>query len=452
MLITSAATYCTAPTTGTAVEIMRHVSIPRLIVNGRLLIAICFLLLEADSIECETLSGEVRRYTSDACIKYSVLDDYTDSAWLSDNEHYSNLPSGGVEGYVAHPSPHVNGCSPLPPPPPPSPSFPGCLNSSRGAGFKWIVVLDDYSLCTTDKIKHAREAGYNVVVTFSKNNTNMSITENIQEANFPFVVVREAFAMYLIANVSFVNGSFANGSLANITTLVLESSLLDFASVLLMTILLVTACCSCICCICLCCCLCKCQSNPDPLEAALLTNERNRQARRDRQELIESILRQLHQMQLDIQQQLPLGASEAKLLPLRAYVKGQDTPEACVICVDDFSDGETVKALPCNHVFHARCIDEWLSNHSSLCPLCKFELPRQLGGGAGQQRWGGRAGGAGALGYNDSLREEVSSTTTSTDSDSESLLGSHHGYIGSRHANQNDRLRQNFFHDSYGSV
>ncbi|XVF17064.1 hypothetical protein REPUB_Repub10bG0085100 [Reevesia pubescens] len=43
----------------------------------------------------------------------------------------------------------------------------------------------------------------------------------------------------------------------------------------------------------------------------------------------------------------------------------------CVICLSDFTPGDPVRLLPkCNHGFHVRCIDKWLSTHSS-CPKCR---------------------------------------------------------------------------------
>ncbi|KAK3227041.1 hypothetical protein Dsin_006903 [Dipteronia sinensis] len=48
---------------------------------------------------------------------------------------------------------------------------------------------------------------------------------------------------------------------------------------------------------------------------------------------------------------------------------GLDTE--CVICLSEFGPGERVRLLPkCNHGFHVRCIDKWLSAHSS-CPKCR---------------------------------------------------------------------------------
>jgi hypothetical protein len=44
----------------------------------------------------------------------------------------------------------------------------------------------------------------------------------------------------------------------------------------------------------------------------------------------------------------------------------------CPICLDDFANMQTmVRELPCNHVFHPECIDPFLRDTSSLCPVCK---------------------------------------------------------------------------------
>lgn len=44
----------------------------------------------------------------------------------------------------------------------------------------------------------------------------------------------------------------------------------------------------------------------------------------------------------------------------------------CPICLDDFETGQTqVRQLPCHHVYHPECIDTFLIQRSSLCPLCK---------------------------------------------------------------------------------
>ncbi|KAI2481228.1 RING-finger-containing ubiquitin ligase [Pyrenophora tritici-repentis] len=53
-------------------------------------------------------------------------------------------------------------------------------------------------------------------------------------------------------------------------------------------------------------------------------------------------------------------------------MSGSWSQPTCPICMDDFEANETqVRELPCHHVFHPECIDTFLLNHSSLCPMCK---------------------------------------------------------------------------------
>lgn len=48
----------------------------------------------------------------------------------------------------------------------------------------------------------------------------------------------------------------------------------------------------------------------------------------------------------------------------------------CPICLEDFEAGQKQRVLPCGHVFHVTCVDEWLvagirSKNKTECPLCK---------------------------------------------------------------------------------
>lgn len=43
---------------------------------------------------------------------------------------------------------------------------------------------------------------------------------------------------------------------------------------------------------------------------------------------------------------------------------------SCNVCMEDYVAGERVRAMPCLHIFHRKCIDQWLMKNK-LCPMCK---------------------------------------------------------------------------------
>ena len=45
----------------------------------------------------------------------------------------------------------------------------------------------------------------------------------------------------------------------------------------------------------------------------------------------------------------------------------------CVVCLYEFKIGERISTLPCLHIFHCDCINNWLKNELT-CPVCKFEV------------------------------------------------------------------------------
>ncbi|CAL8281559.1 unnamed protein product [Lota lota] len=48
----------------------------------------------------------------------------------------------------------------------------------------------------------------------------------------------------------------------------------------------------------------------------------------------------------------------------------------CPVCKEDYSVGENVRQLPCNHLFHNDCIIPWLEQHDT-CPVCRKSLSGQ---------------------------------------------------------------------------
>ena len=53
---------------------------------------------------------------------------------------------------------------------------------------------------------------------------------------------------------------------------------------------------------------------------------------------------------------------------------------SCSVCWEDFTEGEEVKQLECEHCFHGPCIVPWLELHGT-CPVCRKELGRPNTGG-----------------------------------------------------------------------
>ncbi|KAK7320303.1 hypothetical protein VNO77_29650 [Canavalia gladiata] len=51
-----------------------------------------------------------------------------------------------------------------------------------------------------------------------------------------------------------------------------------------------------------------------------------------------------------------------------------ENPECC-ICLAKYKEKEEVRQLPCSHMFHLKCVDQWLKI-TSCCPLCKQGLER----------------------------------------------------------------------------
>ncbi|CCE81798.1 Piso0_002470 [Millerozyma farinosa CBS 7064] len=47
------------------------------------------------------------------------------------------------------------------------------------------------------------------------------------------------------------------------------------------------------------------------------------------------------------------------------------TSGSCAICLEVIEDDDIVRGLICGHVFHANCLDPWLTKRRACCPMCK---------------------------------------------------------------------------------
>ncbi|KAK2513416.1 hypothetical protein Q9233_015562 [Columba guinea] len=62
----------------------------------------------------------------------------------------------------------------------------------------------------------------------------------------------------------------------------------------------------------------------------------------------------------------PRGLTKADIEQLPSYRfnpnNHQSEQTLCVVCMCDFESRQLLRVLPCNHEFHAKCVDKWLKN------------------------------------------------------------------------------------------
>ena len=295
----------------------------------------------------------------------SVSDDsyvYTD--YTPFRMQYANIPAN-FKGLVHQPYPS-NGCDYIIPLP------------KSAENHSWIALIDNYSVCTEQMIDNVRNAGYQLIVAYSSGNLHMSVDNYIRNSGFGVVVISDTYAQTLYDHrVVDINDTIPEIA----STATVDGFAISSPSVVTSLFLTVLFCCCWALCCCVVCCRRRANQHLAGQVAEIEGRRRNfervqRQERLARQELIESILRQLQELQVDLRTQVPLGEDETRKLPTRKYRKGEEKIERCAVCVEDFADGDSLRVLPCEHCFHRQCIDEWLINHSAVCPLCKYEVPR----------------------------------------------------------------------------
>ncbi|XP_028771527.1 E3 ubiquitin-protein ligase At1g63170-like [Neltuma alba] len=74
----------------------------------------------------------------------------------------------------------------------------------------------------------------------------------------------------------------------------------------------------------------------------------------------------------------PASQHQISLLPSWSYdpaSQHSQQHQECCICLAKYREKEQVRVLPCSHMFHQKCVDQWLTIISS-CPLCKQGIGR----------------------------------------------------------------------------
>ncbi|XP_050217916.1 uncharacterized protein LOC126668783 [Mercurialis annua] len=50
----------------------------------------------------------------------------------------------------------------------------------------------------------------------------------------------------------------------------------------------------------------------------------------------------------------------------------EEDDDVCPICLEKFEDENECVVLPCSHMFHELCLQNWL-NKNTLCPICRAD-------------------------------------------------------------------------------
>lgn len=49
--------------------------------------------------------------------------------------------------------------------------------------------------------------------------------------------------------------------------------------------------------------------------------------------------------------------------------RSKEESASCSVCREDFVENDTVRILPCDHMYHQSCIDPWVLGSRKTCPL-----------------------------------------------------------------------------------
>jgi len=65
---------------------------------------------------------------------------------------------------------------------------------------------------------------------------------------------------------------------------------------------------------------------------------------------------------------------ESEKNKLNKYILKKNTESNCNICLDEMKKNQKVIKLPCNHLYHYKCINKYLEKYNYKCPCCRIEV------------------------------------------------------------------------------
>ncbi|XP_061413047.1 filaggrin-like [Lethenteron reissneri] len=102
----------------------------------------------------------------------------------------------------------------------------------------------------------------------------------------------------------------------------------------------------------------------------------------DRLSAIESIVANLNTLIGDVTgiqfQPTPASSELTSSLPV-FFINDDVLEQICTICCSEFVRTDQATTLPCCHLFHTSCIEQWLKK-SATCPVCRYHLEEEAAG------------------------------------------------------------------------
>lgn len=90
--------------------------------------------------------------------------------------------------------------------------------------------------------------------------------------------------------------------------------------------------------------------------------------------MMEHLLSTARSEQPGVERQCSLSKEQLQRLPTRRASAHME--EDCPVCFATYEEGEELRTLPCLHVFHTECIDQWLTRcrAGAQCPVCHTKV------------------------------------------------------------------------------
>jgi hypothetical protein len=72
-----------------------------------------------------------------------------------------------------------------------------------------------------------------------------------------------------------------------------------------------------------------------------------------------------------------LNEDDLNDMPEKKYSEISTEFSTCSICQDELSKDNVIRQLNCSHIYHKECIDKYLLEYSSKCPICRAECRKK---------------------------------------------------------------------------